>query len=457
MGGSWGTTGVIVFGPSLTSGLFTVPEAGGTPRRLTSMDFSAGDNVHRWPQVLGSSNDVLFTVHSWSRESSAIAIVNIATGKRRIVQQDAAFARYAPAAPGSPTGHIVFVRDGALMAAALDPSDGKAAGTPVTVLSGVTHAQFDISASGVLAYTPGSGHEPVFSLVWVDRAGVSRSINELPRGYEDLGLSPDGRLVALTVEEAGADVPAHVWLADTQRATLTRLTFDGYSRDPVWAPDGQSIVFGSKRGTDTFGLFRQRLDGRSAELLWASPIPIWPDPQSWTPDGKTIVFVTKGNETSEDLWTLSVETGEAKPWLQTVANEWGARVSPDGRWIAYISNESGRDEVYVQPFPGPGAKRLVSEVGGTNPLWSRNGRELFFRNAGEFLVAAVETAGGFTSGKPAAMFSGRYRLTGRDYDVSADGTRFVMMRNDDPRTTTTINVLLNWRKALAKRLNGTPQ
>jgi serine/threonine-protein kinase len=375
------------------------------------------------------------------------------------VQQDASFARYVPDAPGASAGRLVFVRAGVLMAAPYDPASGEPAGTPVTVLDGVRDAQFDISASGVLAYVPGAGRAPNFSLVWVDRAGVPRSINDLPRGYEDLHLSPEGGRVATTIEESGPDSAAHVWIADaTTRGTLTRLTFDGFSRDPVWAPDGKSIVFGSKRGENTFGLYLQRLDGRSpAELVWASPTPFWPDPQSWTPDGRLIVFTTKGKETHDDIWTLSLADRRATPWLQSPAAEWAGRLSPDGRWMAYTSSESGRDEVYVRPFPGPGVKLLVSSGGGLNPIWSRDGRELFYRGGADLVAVSVETEAGLTIGKPTVMFAGRYRLSGRDFDVSPDGKRFVMMRNDDPRTSSSINLLLNWRRALDARLKGTFQ
>jgi Tol biopolymer transport system component len=315
----------------------------------------------------------------------------------------------------------------------------------------VRQGQFDISRNGVLVYAPGSGAALEYSLVWVTRNGETQPINDLRRGYEDLHLSPDGRTVVLTIEEPGADWPAHVWLADSVRSTLTRVTFDGFSRDPVWAPDGKSFVFGSKRGEGQFGLYLQRLDGGAAELVWQSPTPIWPDPQSWTPDGRTVVFVTKGSDTSDDLWTLSNADRIATPWLQAPGAQWGGRLSPDGKWMAYNSNESGRDEVYVQPFPGPGMKRVVSQGGGSNPIWSRDGRELFYRRGDEFLVTSVETADGFSTSTPKVMFSGRYRLSGRDFDVSADGTRFVMMQNDDPRTAGSIQVLLDWRPASVSR------
>ncbi len=455
-GGSWGADGHIVFAPSYSSGLFSVAATGGAARRVTTLDSSAGDDVHGWPQVIDGRRAVLMTVLAWSRESSSIVLIELDTGKRHVVQQDASFARYVPAAPGASTGYLIFVRSGALMAAPFDLSQGAPAGTPVAVLDGVREARFDVSTSGVLAYVPGAAPTQEFSLVWVDRKGVSRPINDLRRGYEDLHLSPDGTRVALTIEEPGADTPAHVWLADTNRGTLTRVTFDGYSRDPVWSPDGKSIVFGSKRGVNTYGLYLQRLDGRTpVELVWANPLPFWPDPQSWTPNGRVIVFTVKGTSTHDDLWTVSLDDGRAQPWLQTSASESNGRLSPDGRWMAYISNESGRDEIYVQPFPEPGVKQLISAGGGLNPIWSRNGRELFYRRGADVVVVAVETEPSFTVGKPAVIFQGRYRQSGRDFDVSPDGSRFVMMRNDDPRTSNTINVFLNWRRSLAARLKGT--
>ncbi|HSF16176.1 MAG TPA: protein kinase [Vicinamibacteria bacterium] len=452
-GASWSPSGEIVFAPRNASGLFVVPDTGGTPRPVTTLDFAAGDDAHGWPQVIPGHRGALFTVTSWSRETSDIALVDLSTGARRLVQEGVEFARYVPVAPGASAGHILFVHAGALMAAPFDPAGAQAAGPPIAVVEGVRAAEFDVSI-GVLAYTPGSGKAPDYSLVWVDRAGQARPINDLSRGYEDLHLSPDGRRVALTVEEAGPYSAAHVWLADTDRGTLTRFTFEGFSRDPIWTPDGEAVVFGSKRREATFGLYRQRLDGqRPADLLWASPTPIWPDPQSFTPDGRTLVFTTKGTETSDDIWKLSLDDDRtATPWLATPAAEWAGRLSPDGRWMAYNSDESGRDEVYVQPFPGPGGKWLVSEGGGYNAIWSRDGRELFYRRADQILRVEVETERGFAIGKRSALFSGRYRSAGRDFDISPDGTRFVMMRNDDSRTTNRLRVLLDWRRALEARV-----
>jgi Tol biopolymer transport system component len=278
-GGSWTHDGRIVFAPAMSSGLFVVAEAGGTPQRLTALDSAAGDDVHAWPQVLPGGQRVLFTAIAWSRETSTVALVDLATGTRRTVIEDASFARFA-GAPGDRGGHVLFVRADTLMAAELDPAEGAPAGNPVPVLERVRQGQFDISPAGVLAYAPGTGAAPDFTLVWVTRGGEATPITNVRRGYEDLHLSPDGRAAVVTVEEQALDTPAHVWLADTNRGTLTRLTFDGFSRDPVWAPDGKSFVFGSKRGDNVFGLYLQRVDGGAAELVWQSPTPIWPDPQS---------------------------------------------------------------------------------------------------------------------------------------------------------------------------------
>ncbi|HEX6324079.1 MAG TPA: protein kinase, partial [Vicinamibacterales bacterium] len=453
-GASWGANGEIVFSAA-GDGLFAVPDRGGAVRRLTSLDAAAGDDEHRYPQTLPADDAVLFTVMAWSREAIDIFIADTKTGRRRLVQDGATFGRYVPAADGS-AGHLLFVRQGTLFAAPFDPGGADRAGTPVAVIDGVRDQQFAISAAGVLAYAPATAAAADYSLVWVDRQGVATAINDLPRGYEDLNLSPDGRRVAATVEEPGADSPAHVWLADTSTRTVTRFTFDGFSRDPVWAPDGQSIVFGSKRGSGTFGLYVQRLDGRSpAEQVWASTNGLWPDPQSWSPDGSTIVFNTKDAVTGDDIWTLTLSTRTARPWLATPDAENNGRLSPDGRWMAYHSNASGRHEVYVQPYPGPGAKRLVSQGGGLNPIWSRDGREIFYRRDADLLAVKVDTTAGFTAGSPALLFSGRYRMSGRDFDVSLDGTRFVMMRVDSPRTSSRMRVLLDWRRLLGDRLKGT--
>jgi eukaryotic-like serine/threonine-protein kinase len=453
-GASWGSDGEIVFAPTYSSGLFAVSDAGGAPRRVTALDSAAGDDLHGWPQVLSRPRVVIFTMAAWSRESIEVALVNLDTGDRRVIQPDAQFARYLPD-PSGGAGHLLFVRGGDLLAAPFDPAGAEPAGPPVSVLEGAAAGHFDVSPSGVVVYAPVMSAVPEYSLVWVDRSGVATPVNDLPRGYEDLHLSPDGRLAVITIEEAGPSSPAHVWLGDMARGTLSRFTFEGFSRDPVWSPDGKSVVFGSKRGEETFGLYVQRLDGRApAELVWPSPGPIWPDAQSWTPDGGTIVFTTKGNDTADDIWLLSLADREARPWLQTPAAEWGGRLSPDGRWMAYTSSESGRDEVYVQPFPGPGAKRLVSSGGGMNPIWSRDGRELFYRGGSHVMAVPLEADPVFSAGTPRALFAGRYRLTGRDFDVSLDGSRFLMMQTTSPRTTATLHVVLNWWRALEARVKS---
>ena len=173
------------------------------------------------------------------------------------------------------------------------------------------------------------------------------------------------------------------------------------------------------------------------------------------PDGRVLVFTTKGQTSGDDIWTLEVDGPRtARPWLETPANEWAGRLSPDGRFVAYNSDESGRGEVYVQLFPGGGGKRLVSEGGGVNAIWSRDGRKLFYRRADQVMAVEVETAPDFSTGKPLSLFAGRYRATGRDFDVAPDGQRFVMMRSDDPRTTTRLGVLLDWWRALDTRLKA---
>ena len=453
-GASWNPSGEIAFAPNDSSGIFLVSDQGGTPRALTTLDFAAGDSSHRWPQWLPGGRAMLVTVVAWSRATSDIVMVDTSSGARRTVHEGTDYARYVAAAPASAAGHLVFVRAGALVAAPFDPAGAGPAGAPVVVVEGVRPGQFDVSAGGTLAYTPGSGAAVDYSLVWVDRTGAVRPINNLRRGYEDLHLSPDGQRVALTIEEAGPYSPANLWLADTGRGTLTRVTFEGFSRDPVWTPDGTAVAFGSKRGPSEFGIYRLRVDGQAkAELLWASPTPIWPDPQSWSPDGRTLVFNTKAKETAEDIWTLSLEGDcAAAAWLRTAANEWAGRLSPDGRWMAYNSDESGQPEVYVQPFPGPGGKWLISQGGGGfSAIWSRDGRRLFYRRGDQFLEVDIDTRAGFAPGTPRALFSGRYLATGRDFDVSPDGTRFVMMRNDDPRSTAKLRVVLNWWHALEAR------
>jgi Tol biopolymer transport system component len=253
------------------------------------------------------------------------------------------------------------------------------------------------------------------------------------------------------------EIGPQIWLLDLMRDTLTRFTFDGPTNEtPVWTPDGKRIVFtSSKEGPRN--LFWQLADGSGGleRLTSEEQLHI---AKSFSPDGQLLVFHASASGNQRDILVLRLSDRKAEPFLGTPFNEGGARFSPDGRWVAYVSDESGRPEIYVQPYPGPGGKWQVSTDGGTEPAWNRNGRELFYRSGNKMMAVETMTSPSFSAGKPRVLFEGEYAVTeypqlGSDYDVSADGQRFLMVK-ETARTVSNeqINVVLNWLEELKRRV-----
>ena len=257
--------------------------------------------------------------------------------------------------------------------------------------------------------------------------------------------------MAVQVTGDGRDI----WIYDAERGTRMRLTVEGGNGFPVWAPDGKRITFASDRSGGSSNLYWKPADGSGeAQVLLTretSQMPI-----SWSPDGKTLAFFESNPNNDLDIWTLS-EEGDATPFVATSFEERSPMFSPDGRWIAYVSDESGQDEVYVQPYPGPGGKWPISKDGGTEPRWSHDGRELFYRQGQQMMVVAVETEPTFTVGRSQLVFEGDYQMGimgsvgNTNYDLSADSRKFLMVKASEQEARPPINVVLNWFEEL-KRL-----
>jgi serine/threonine-protein kinase len=247
------------------------------------------------------------------------------------------------------------------------------------------------------------------------------------------------------------DANSQIWLYDLRQDTLTRLTFEGNNNtDPIWTPDGKRIVFAGNKER----LFWQLADGSGpAEELTKSELPANNAPGSFSPDGQILAFA--GLDTSTDLYTLPLKGGKPQPFVNSPAYKSAPRFSPDGHFIAYESDESGRLEIYVRPYPGPGGKYQISIEGGTEPVWNPKGRELFYRSRNKMMAVDVTTQGTFSAGKPRVLFEGSYvptPLTFQDYDVSPDGQRFLMLKPDKAQFPPQINVVLNWSEELKQKV-----
>jgi len=450
LGASWGANGLIAFAPTAGSGIQQVPESGGAPQGLTQL--GKGESFALWPAWLPGGNAILFTSGT-DPSNGRISVYSSKTGERRDLFPGS-FPRYLS------SGHIVYRQGDNLMAAPFDAERLQVTGPSVPVVQGVLGdvngvAHYSVSAAGTLVYVSGSAGAVQRSLVWVSRSGTEQPLKASSLAYGYGRISPDGGRVALELDE-------QIWLYDVARDTLTRFTFEGSSnQSPGWTPDGKRIVFRSnKEGPNN--LFWQLADG-SGGLERLTTSQYTQNMTSWSGDGQLLAYFENNPTQQRDIWVLRMSDRKAQPFLATPFNEGAGAFSPDGHWLAYVSNESGRPEIYVQPYPGPGGKWQISSDGGTEPLWNRNGRELFYRSGNKMMAVQITTQPAFAPSKPTMLFEGEYAssqfpATGIAYDVSADGQRFLMVKENDQATATTqINVVLNWFEELNRLAPPKPQ
>jgi serine/threonine-protein kinase len=434
-GATWGPDDTIVFSISPNSGLFRVPATGGEPQPLTTLDEAQGEATHRWPQFLPGGEAVLFTSHTLSAgnfDQANIEVVQLKTGERKVVHRGGTSARYVP------PGYLVYINQATLFAAPFDLGKLELTGSPAPAVQEVSWnigsgaADFSFSDTGNLVYARGDSAVPEYPVMWVDREGKMAPLWAERGSYANPRLSPDGKRLSLTVLRNNN---WDIWVYDIERGVSTRLTFeDSAETEQIWSADGQYLIFSSDaNGADN--LYRKRSDG-SGELERVTEADQAQWASSWSSDGRFVSYMT--STTALDLWTLPLD-GERKPelYLSTPFAEADGDFSPDGRWLAYDSNESGQTEVYVRPFPPGGGKWQVSDSGGAYPRWSRDGRELFYRTDDGIMVASVEGVGDtLRAGKPRVALGGSFRggsagvaLSGNtfaDYEVSPDGQRFIV-------------------------------
>jgi len=470
-GGSWSEDGTIIFAPTQRSGLSRVSSAGGTPEAFTTVDRERGETSHRWPQVLPGGKAVLFTVRTSPLEDRYLDVYSLDTGGRKTVQQGGMYGRYLP------TGHLVYMSEGTLFAAPFDLGRLEVTGPSAPIVEdvqatpGYESAQVDFSQTGTLVYLTGEEAVNAVSIFWMDQEGKMDPLLSTPRDYLRPRFSPDGKRLAVDFSD-GTNLD--IWVYDLERETLSRLTFDeGGDRNPVWTPDGRYVTFSSNRQGGVGDIYWKRADGTGeAERLTESSN--YQVPSSWSPDGKLLVFWEENLDTQSDLWMLPMEEdehgalkpGKPKQFLRTSAREDGGNISPDGHWLAYGSNESGRYEVYVRPFPGPGGKWQISADGGDFATWSPNGRELFYRTLGvlnRIMVVSYSVEGdSFRAGKPRLWSEGQFTVRGGiwNFSLHPDGKRFAVLKAQETLEqtgSTHVNLILNWFDEVRHRVASAGQ
>jgi serine/threonine-protein kinase len=462
-GAAWGEDDRIIFATG--GGLLSVPAGGGEPKVVTKPDSirgEAGDN-HLYPALIPGTRTVLFTITgAGAADTMQIASQDLVTGDRKILIRGGSQPEYLS------TGHIVYGINGTLRVVRFDPAEG-VVGDPVPVIDQVATtvsgaANFAVSREGTLVYVPGRAGLSVLgllrALVWVDRQGGEEPLTVPPRPYADARISPDGQRAAFEISDQNDDI----WTLDFARGALTRQTFESAEEEtPRWSPDGTWLAYSATRGAQRT-VFRRRADGSGTdEPLWTAQNHS--HVTDWTTDGRALILdATVGGVAGgqNDVFMLSVEGNRTpKALVQTRFNEQGASLSPDGRWLAYCSDESGQREVFVQSFPSLQGKWQVSVGGGCQPVWSKKGDELFYRGQGAMHAVRVGAGATFVPGAPQRLFADRFYTKGQGhtgYDITADGKRFLMVKDVEAAqkpdaTPASLVVVLNWAEEL-KRLAG---
>ena len=450
-GGSWNRDGTILFEPSFRDPIHRVSANGGKSVPVTKLDVSRNETTHRWPFFLPDGRRFLFFSgsHSTGAESEldAIFVGSLDGEKPKLLLNARSNAAYA-------AGHLLFVRQKTLLAQRFDPKSLELTGESFPIVENVQDdpgffsAVFSVSDQGTLAYQTASGSSGLSELTWVDRSGKKLDVLGDPADYFEPRISPDGRRVAIAIED-----PGDIWIYDLARRVRTRLTFSG-SDDfaPTWSPDSTRVAFSSQR-TGSGDIYAKTASGTGADEL-LSTSKIFKVPNSWSPDGRYIAYVAfQGALGSKaDLWLLSLADRKTSPILQSPFDELQGVFSPDGRWLAYASNESGRFEIYVQPFPGPGGKWQISTAGGTQPRWARGGRELFFiAPGGRIMSVEIRTSTIVEAGTPQVLFSASLKnAPGPPYDVSSDGQRFLVNVPIGEESAPPITLVQNWTAAIER-------
>jgi Tol biopolymer transport system component len=456
-GGTWNRNGLIVFAPNIAQPLFQVPATGGTPTPITQLDASRQENTHRWPQFLPDGMHYIFFVRAGVPSGTGLYIGTLGSGERQQVTSISTNALYA-----SP-GYLLFGRGDTLMAQPFDAGRMRVTGEPTVAAQDVSFmpapnfVNFSVSQTGLLVYSSGTV-EVGRQLAWYDRQG--RLISKLgsPEYSSWPQLSPDGKRLAirLLTPPAGA---FDIWVYDLARGVHARMSFSALTAyAPVWSPDGTQLAYAhsvSQAGGDHMYVLNP--DGAGKEQALEQPLieSIANYPSSWSPEGRLLLFDHQDKSGKISIWVLPL-AGDRKPYpfAETQFNAQAGKFSPDGHRVAYVSNDSGKDEVYVAPFPGPGGRVQVSSGGGSQPRWRRDGRELFYLSPDLKMMAAelTATAGDFRVVRVRTLFavSPLGGVPGYLYDVTPDGQKFIVAQDFEHTSTVPLTIVTNWPAELKK-------
>ena len=454
--GAWGRDGTIIFSRAVASGLYRVPANGGTPAQITTVDPSNNEIEHIWPYFLPDGRHFLFLARNAQPENSAIYVGTLDSKKTTRLLQVHSSMVYAP------PGYVLFVRDSTLMAQGFDADTIELKGDAFLVAEHTVRvpitgrAMFSVSETGVLVLRPGDINNN--QLIWFDRTGKQLGVLTPPGGYNAPALSPDEKKIAVTRSDTQTGAAPDIWLIDLERGTQIRLTTDPAGDCcPSWSPTGDRVTFLSIRNGATT-IYQKSSNGTSLEEPLVSSPELKYSPQ-WSPDGQSIIYSQVNAKTNSDLYVLSLG-GERKPTslLQTTFIEAQARFSPNGRWIAYISNETGQFQVYVDSFPATGAKLAISIGGGSQPQWRADGKELYYYTPDRKLMAVAVNGDGptFKVGEARPLFEIRVFAIDQSfpgtgyYAVTHDGQRFLVSSVPEAPAHQQINVVLNWTADLKK-------
>jgi eukaryotic-like serine/threonine-protein kinase len=451
-GGTWNREGVILFNPEANGGLSRVFSSGGSPVEVTQPDSSRFESSHRWPMFLPDGTHFLYLAANFTGqvENNAIFVGSLDSKERHLLVSTSANAAYAD------PGYLLYLRDNkTLVAQAFDRRRYVLSGEPQTLsddvlyFADVDRAVFSVSSGDVLVTQAGQG-APLSQLTWFDRSGKRAGNAGISGTYNTVRLSPDGSRAATSqTDPEGRNVD--IWILQSARGVTTRLTFGpAFHQAPIWSPDGKQILFSLVRRLSN-QLYLKNADGSGSEEKVFDPGHMTANAWDWSRDGKYVLF-----RKATELWYLTWPERVAKPLLQGKGTVRNAQFSPDGRWIAYASNETGKMEIYVSPFPNGNGKWQVSRAGGQEPRWRQDGKELFYLSAeGKMMAVPVATGSHFVADSPVALFQ-TYRpqrvsvLYVFSYDVSDNGQRFLINTKMDEPNAAPPSVLLNWASEMER-------